>query len=63
MFLNSTDLMKGDRRNRKKYKWRNEEYYKTASVVYWSEFLTTQRRCIVFPVRYELNLYVLCRRK
>jgi hypothetical protein len=22
-----------------------------------------QRRCIVFPVRYELNLYMLCRRK
>jgi hypothetical protein len=36
---------------------------KTASVVYWSEFLATQRRCIVFLVRYELNLYMLCRRK
>jgi hypothetical protein len=22
-----------------------------------------KRRCIVFPVRYELNLYMLCRRK
>jgi hypothetical protein len=32
----------------------------------WSssrEFLATQRRCIVFPVRYELNLYRLSRRK
>jgi hypothetical protein len=32
----------------------------------WSsgqEFLATQRRCIVFPVRYELNLCMLCRRK
>jgi hypothetical protein len=28
-----------------------------------SEFLATQRRCIVFAVRYELNLYILCRRK
>jgi hypothetical protein len=33
------------------------------------EFLATERRCIVFPVRYELNLYnemsttILCRRK
>jgi hypothetical protein len=35
----------------------------SASVVKWSEFLTTERRCIVFPVRYELNLYMLCRRK
>jgi hypothetical protein len=25
-------------------------------------FLATQRRCIVLPVRYELNLYMLCRR-
>jgi hypothetical protein len=25
----------------------------------WSEFLATQRRCIVIPVRYELNLYML----
>jgi Leucine-rich repeat (LRR) protein len=25
--------------------------------------LATQRRCIVLPVRYELNLYMLCRRK
>jgi hypothetical protein len=23
----------------------------------------TERRCILFPVRYELNLYMLCRRK
>jgi hypothetical protein len=29
----------------------------TASVVWWSEFLATERRCIEFPVRYE------CRRK
>jgi hypothetical protein len=29
----------------------------------WSEFLATERRCIVFPVRYKLNLYMLCRRK
>jgi hypothetical protein len=36
---------------------------KTASVVWWSEFLATQRRCIVLPVRYKLNLYMLCRRK
>jgi hypothetical protein len=35
----------------------------TASVVFWSEFLTTERRCIVFAVRYELNLYMLCRGK
>jgi hypothetical protein len=35
----------------------------TASVVQWSELLATERRCIVFPVRYELNLYMLCRRK
>jgi hypothetical protein len=32
-------------------------------VVYWSEFLAIERRCIVFLVRYELNLYMLCRRK
>jgi hypothetical protein len=25
----------------------------------WSEFLATERRCIVLPVRYELNLYNL----
>jgi hypothetical protein len=31
-------------------------------VVQWSEFLATDRRCIVFPVRYELNLYMLCRK-
>jgi hypothetical protein len=30
----------------------------TASVVWWSEFLATERRCIVFPVRYEQNLYM-----
>jgi hypothetical protein len=35
----------------------------TASVVQWSEFLVTERRCIVFPVRYELSLCMLCRRK
>jgi hypothetical protein len=29
------------------------------SVVWWSEFLATERKCIVFPVRYELNLYVM----
>jgi hypothetical protein len=34
-------------------------YNLTTSVVYWSEFLATERRCIVFPVRYELNLYVM----
>jgi hypothetical protein len=38
-------------------------YVQTASVVYWSEFLAAEQRCIVFPVRYELNLYMLCRRK
>jgi hypothetical protein len=32
-------------------------------IKWWSEFLATQRRCIVFAVRYELNLYMLCRRK
>jgi hypothetical protein len=32
----------------------------TASVVQWSEFLATQRKCIVFPVRYVLNLNVVC---
>jgi hypothetical protein len=42
--------------------------YERHSVVHWatgkwSEFLATQRRCIVLPVRYELNLYMLCRRK
>jgi hypothetical protein len=35
----------------------------TASVIQWSEFLATERRCIVLPVRYELNLYMLCTRK
>jgi hypothetical protein len=38
-------------------------YWQTALVVWWSEFLATQRRCTVFPVRYELNLYMLYRRK
>jgi hypothetical protein len=33
----------------------------TASVFYWPEFLATERRCIVLPVRYELNLYMLYR--
>jgi hypothetical protein len=28
----------------------------------WSEFQATGQRCIVFPVRYELNVYILCRR-
>jgi hypothetical protein len=27
------------------------------------EFVATERRCIVFPVKYELNLYRLGRRK
>jgi hypothetical protein len=27
----------------------------TASVVYWSKCLATERRCIVFPVMYEQN--------
>jgi hypothetical protein len=27
------------------------------------EFLAAERRCAVFPVRHELNLYMLCRRK
>jgi hypothetical protein len=31
-------------------------------VVYWSEFLATERGCIVLLVRYELNLYMLSRR-
>jgi hypothetical protein len=31
----------------------------TASVVSWSEFLATERRSVVFPVRYELNFYVM----
>jgi hypothetical protein len=35
----------------------------TASVVKRSEFLASEGRCIVFPVRYKLNLYMLCRRK
>jgi hypothetical protein len=32
----------------------------TASVVQRSEFLAMERRCTVFPVTYELNLYTLC---
>jgi hypothetical protein len=24
----------------------------------WSEFLATEQKCIVFPVRYEISLYV-----
>jgi hypothetical protein len=32
-------------------------------VVYWSEFLATEQSCIVIPVRYELNLYMLCKKK
>jgi hypothetical protein len=35
----------------------------TDSVVLRSEFMATERRCIVLPVRYELNLYMLCRRE
>jgi hypothetical protein len=31
---------------------------RTASEVYWSEFLAAYRRCIVFPVRYALNLRI-----
>jgi hypothetical protein len=31
---------------------------KTASVVRRSEFLATERKSIVFPVRYELNLFM-----
>jgi hypothetical protein len=27
------------------------------SVVKWPEFLVTERRYVVFPVRYELNLF------
>jgi hypothetical protein len=41
----------------------NDDVMCYAEVVQWSEFLATQRRCIVFPVKYELNLYMLCRRK
>jgi hypothetical protein len=28
-----------------------------------SEFLAAERRCVVFPVKYVLNLYKVCRRK
>jgi hypothetical protein len=35
----------------------------TSSVVKWSEFLATERRCILLPVRYELDLYMLRKRK
>jgi hypothetical protein len=38
-------------------------YVKESRPPLWSEFLGTERRCIVLPVRYELNLYMLCRRK
>jgi hypothetical protein len=32
-------------------------------MIYWSEFLATERRCIVlYVLYYELNLYMLCRR-
>jgi hypothetical protein len=41
----------------------NNNNNNTASVVYRSEFLATERSCIVFAVRYELNLCMLCRRK
>jgi hypothetical protein len=33
-------------------------FMEPASVVKWSEFLSTERRYIVFAVRYELNLYM-----
>jgi hypothetical protein len=36
---------------------------RTASVVWWSEILATEWRYIVLPVRYELNLYMVCIRK
>jgi hypothetical protein len=36
---------------------------RTASEVWWPEFLAIRRICIVFPVRYKLNLHMLCRRK
>jgi hypothetical protein len=35
----------------------------TASVVWWREFLNTEWRCIVLPMRYELNLCMFCRRE
>jgi hypothetical protein len=41
----------------------NYVLYETASVFQWSEILATEWRCVVFLVRYELNLYMLCRRK
>jgi hypothetical protein len=39
-------------------------YVEESRLPLWSsgqEFLATERRCIVFPVRYELNLYMLYR--
>jgi hypothetical protein len=27
------------------------------------QFMATERRCIVLPVRYELNVYMLCRKR
>jgi hypothetical protein len=35
----------------------------SASVVCSQEFMAIERRCVVFPVRTEINLYMLCRRK
>jgi hypothetical protein len=29
-------------------------------VVWWSEFLAAERRCVVVPVGCELGLYMLC---
>jgi hypothetical protein len=46
-----------------------KQKYECISVIgppLWSssqEFLATERRCNMFPVRYEPNLYMLCRRK
>jgi hypothetical protein len=40
--------------------WNQLWFAGTASMVLWSEFLATERRCIVLPARYELNLYMLC---
>jgi hypothetical protein len=34
-------------------------FLRTASVVYWSEVLASERRCIVIPLSYELNLYIM----
>jgi hypothetical protein len=38
-------------------------YVEETSVVKWSEILATEQRCTVFPVRYELNLYMVYRKK